>query len=410
MAKKDATVGIYSVYIKVQGEDYFISVGDIENFYFIEDLFSYSIVGKIQFNDRNGIGEFGPITGYEELGLIYGLEDERERVFNIFKINRMIPAASSNTPGASNYLEILFVDEMFYNLTDNVYSVSWKNTKHSEVVKDIANNALNVGEFEEFEESNEKFDYFYMPYWTPKQTIDWIMRRCSGSESGNPGYIFYNNSIGCNFVTLDKLLGQNELMTINDEDDGKYVFKSENIMDPNKIISFQLSGVDNHAKKELKGGYRLGYDFDRKKFIKRSYTYSDSVSQFTLLGRESLFPDISEENTSINNFGENSDQIVDNIYQNEWIKRYSMQQTMNILVQGHEERYAGGMIEIVWPSHDEKEMYNKNMGGKYLIKSITHQFGNGSPPYRQKLILIKNAYEDTDNVELVSTVNKNLGS
>ena len=86
-----------------------------------------------------------------------------------------------------------------------------------------------------------------------------------------------------------------------------------------------------------------------------------------------------------------------------------MQQTLTVLVQGHEERHAGGMIEIIWPSSDEKEKFNKNLGGKYLVKSITHQFSAAAPYYRQKMILIKNAYEDSDSTKLMDASNKNLG-
>lgn len=410
MAEKDTNTGLYSVYITIGDEEFYIAVQDIENFYFIEDIFSYSTVGKIQFNDRHGIMEFGPVTGNEEIGLVYGQEDERERKFDIFKMGKIIPSSASNTPGRDNYLEVIFVDKMFFNLSYNVYSVSWKDKKYSDVIRDISTEALGVESFNQFEETNESFDLFYMPYWTPKQTIDWIMKRSSGVESGNPSYLFYNDFRGTNFVTLEKLLRQRRLMTINNNDNGIYRFKTRNLADLNKILSFQVSGVDNHAKKELKGGYRLGYDFNRKKFIRRSNTYSDSLSQFTMLGRRSLFPDISEENADIDNLGELKASVLDNIYQNEWMKRYSMQQTLSIIVGGHEERVPGGMIEIEWPSSDEKEMFNKNMGGKYLIKSITHQFSSGSPHYRQKLILIKNAYEDSDSTELINTTNKNLGS
>lgn len=417
----DFTTELYTIYLNIDGEQFAILPEDIENFYFIEDIFSYSIVGKLQCYDRYGFIEFAPLTGYSEVGISYGVEEDKVRVFDIFKISKITPSSTSNFQGMHNYLEIIFTDKMFSKLTDNVYSTSWKEKKHSDIVSIISDKALGITDFEIFEESNEKFDIFYMPWWTPKQAIDWIMKRSSGSESGQPSYLFFNNTaaentygIATNYVTLEKLMRDDgvdeELMKASSGDDGVYYMKSENLTVPNKILGYDVNSVDYHSRKEIKGGYRIGYDFKRKKLLTEEYKYSKGVSDSTLLGRFSLFPDISEVNTNISNHGEFNEDIIKNMYFNDWIKRYSMQQTVSILVQGHEARHAGGMIEVIWPSSSEKEKFNKNTSGKYLIKSITHQFSAARPYYRQKLILIKNAYEDSDSMELMDASKKNLGS
>ena len=407
---KERYTEIYAVRIQWQDKNYYIAVEDIEELYFIEDIFSYSMVGKIQFNDRNGIMEFGPVTGNEKIGISYGGErsTEKELKFDIFKMSKMIPSQTSLKSGTDNYIEIVFVDEMFYNLTQSQYSTSWKDTKYSKIIQDISEYALEIDSFEKFEESIEKAQFFYIPFWSPKQTIDWITKRISGIKSSNPGFLFYNNTKGSNFITLESLLKQNELMKISNNE-GIYKTTSENIADINRILGYRLSGIDNHSKKELKGGIGFGYDFNRKKFLSYDHTYNKGINNFTLLGRKSLFPDISNKNTNIVFTGENTQKKIENIYNNEWIKRYAMQQTLTIMVEGHEERYAGGLIEIKWPSKDDEEEFNKNLGGNYLVKSITHQFVNGSPPFRQKMILIKNAYESSDNTELLNSKNKNLG-
>jgi len=399
----------YSVYISTQGDEFYIPVHDIDNLYFIEDIFSYSIVGKIQFNDRFGIMEFGPITGNEEINIVYGTENEIEMTFNIFKMSKIMPSTNSIESGTHNYLEIIFVDKTFYKLSNSYYSVSWKNNRCSDIVADISKNALNINSFQKWEDSVEISDIFYMPYWTPKQAIDWLSERCTGVNSNRAGYLFYKNSVGNNFITLDGLLSNRDILTVNNNDNGIYAFENSNITSINKIISYQVSGIDNHSKKKLKGETNIGYDFERKKIIYGSYSYSEGINNHILLGKKSLFPDIPDDNININYTGESDKNYLNNMGYNEWVKRYCMQQTVNIIVKGHEERYAGGIIEIVWPSSDDKEKFNKNFDGKYLIKSITHQFTNTNPPYRQKLILIKNAYEDSDNTELLLAKNRNMG-
>lgn len=399
--------GKYTVYFVIDDEEKNIRVSDIEQLYFIEDIFSYSIVGKLQFHDRQGLLEFGPITGNEKIGIIYGVSEDTERVFDIYKVNRIIPSWS-DAQGKENFIEVIFVDEMFYDLTNREYSRSWSNQRYSDVVKSISSNMLGVSSFEEFEESREYIDKFYMPYWTPKSAIDWLSKRCSGGTSNQSGYLFYNNSLGTNFITLEKLLNQRKLMNIGWKNSGHYSFKTESEQDYNKILGYEVSGIDNISRMEVKGGHRRGYDFSRKKFLENSYTYKEGIDKYTLLGEKSLFEDISDENVRNRTYGDTDLDIINNIYYDNWIKTYCMQQTLSILVSGYEERYAGGLIEVEWPSAHDKEVYNKNFAGRYLIKSITHQFGANLPMYKQKMILVKNAYEGSDNINLVKAKNKNL--
>jgi hypothetical protein len=104
-------------------------------------------------------------------------------------------------------------------------------------------------------------------------------------------------------------------MTINDNDNGLYKFETKNYTDFNKILGYSLSGIDNHAKKQLKGETGVGYSFTEKKFKRVPYTYNDGVSDFTLLGRRSLFRDISNANADVEFFGE-PEEVIKNIQQN----------------------------------------------------------------------------------------------
>ncbi|MBD3320693.1 MAG: hypothetical protein GF350_06320 [Chitinivibrionales bacterium] len=154
----------------------------------------------------------------------------------------------------------------------------------------------------------------------------------------------------------------------------------------------------------------MGYDSSKKEFIVNTYTYKNVVKEHTVLGNKTLFPDYSNTDTQFINVQESDPTLIDNIYHNHWIKKYDIQQTFGIVVRGHENRYCGGMIEIIWPSKNmETEIYNKNLGGYYIIKSITHSFsGYGTPAYKQKMVLIKNGYEDSDARALLKSTRKNV--
>ena len=394
--------GEVSVSLKLDLDQYYIGAVHIEQLYFIEDILSYSIVGKIMFDDRKGILEFGPLTGNEQIVIDYGREDEVKKTFDIYKISRIIPS-HANAGGKWNFIEILFVDTMFYNLTNRQYSISWKDTKHSTIVEDLSNNMIKIDNKGKWEPTKETAECFYMPYWTAKQGIDWLIKRSTGSQSGQGSYVYYNTLCNendfktyTNFITIEKLLQQSS---------------SEKFSIIGNILEYSISGIDNYSRSLLKGGTRRGYDTKRKKFLQSTYKYKDDqINKFTMLGKYSLFEDISDEEARHDITGDDLISTIDTIYNNDWFKRYCMQQTLNIYVEGDEKRYAGSMIKIEWPSTHEDQILNKNFdNGNYLVKSITHQLIGGGKPYQQNLILIKNAYEDSDKTDLVKAKKKNLG-
>jgi hypothetical protein len=119
------------------------------------------------------------------------------------------------------------------------------------------------------------------------------------------------------------------------------------------------------------------------------------------LGTKSLFAITDDTDIQIYkphfNINEDDEEILKNIYYSDWVKRYCLQQTIQCTLEGHSDRYAGGMIEIKWPSADDDIQVDPNMVGLFLVKSITHQWTPLSKPvYLQKMVLIKNGYHDSD--------------
>jgi hypothetical protein len=396
-----------------------IDTSSILEFYFIESIDTFAITGKIKFVDVNGVVEDGPLTGTEFLNISYGEKEVViDRYFSFYKVNE-ISMGDSGDPAENNVVEIIFTDPNFLLYSKFNYSLSWKDTKISDIVKYIGEKMLKFdvsgSDWEDFEESNEKID-FCMPYWTPQQAINWLIKRASGSESGEAGYLFFNNSkngeeyttSAHNFVTLEKLLQQKNLMVLGEGDDGHYVMQGENMYLYNKILSFSINGIDSQGMVGVSGGTRHGYDTKRKKLLTEEFSYTDGVDKTTILGMVTLFNDISNPSASFINTGEEDEGMIENIFFNEWTKRYNLQQTVSIIVKGHEGRYAGGMIEIQWPSQYKDQKFNKNHEGKYLIKSITHHFSNSVPYYKQKLTLIKNGYNDSYAMRLLKSTKKNI--
>jgi len=395
----DEQEDLFSVILVLEMGTVRIDNKDLIDCYFIEDIYSHSMVGKLVFNDVYGMWESGPFTGHEKVYIVYGEETEKvTREFNIYKVNN-ISQLSNVDPSGKNTIDVTFTDNLFINLTKNRYSRSWTNTKISDIIEHIAKNMLDVTKFDQFESSNETLPYFYMPYWTPLEAINWLSRRGSGAESQTPGYLFYHNNKGYNYVTIEKLLRTRTILNTGVSykgEDETYYFETKNLGYRNKILGWKMSGIDFTGMNSIRGGHTLGYNFKEKSLLDEGNTYVPMINNYTMLGKKTLFTDISNETMSYSMEGDNDTKLLNNIYGNSFIKKYCLQQCLNIAVRGSELRYAGAMIKIYWPSHTTNEIYNSMYDGYYMIKSITHSFKPyKNPAYRQKMVLIKNAFTDS---------------
>jgi len=390
-----------SVILHMEATSATIDNKDLYQLYFIEDIYSSCMAGKIQFADPYGAFELGPITGNERITVIFGVEEDIQREFVIYKVQR-VEQLSSFERGGIQVFEIFFVDGMFYNLNHKSYSRSWTNTSISQIVRDICKYMLDDPTFGLFEESNETLANFYMPGWTPREAIQWLMRRASGTSSGQAGYLFYNNIEGTNFVTIDKLLASKVM------DSTKFTLKQEGeIYALHQILSWAYLGLDTTSVRHVRGGTVMGYDSSTKTFVEDTHSYADSVAQHVLLGGFSIYPDIGDELAIDTLDGDPDKNILKNINQNNFISRYNRQMLTQIMVPGSvTDRYCGGLIEIEWPSTIPGiGRMNEMMKGYYLVKSITHQWSfQQSPAYIQKMILIKNAYTKVDAANIIPLV------
>ncbi len=391
----------------------------IDYVYLIEDIFSFSVTGKIVFWDRVGLMENGSINGNEIFRVTFGNTDGsgkyRQIDMKAYKINK-VTAVTKIEVGNGTKIELVLVDDNFQKFHSNGWNKAWNNTQISKIIKDISLSHLGIGTFPLLEETIEKIEHFDTHLRTPSENISWLMNRASGIKSGQPGYLFYryNNPKTDTFdyalVTLEQLLSQNKFM--NPEGDNHiYGFVQENPLYINKINDFKLLNVDLIALKSLTGGSVLGYDIKRKKLIRRDYDYLSAINRFTILGKKTLFPSgmfVDKPKKHMDGYGD--EKMIDNLWYGNWIKEYCNQQLLEITVQGHESRYCGGLIKILWPSYDEKvQIQNKQMDGKYLVKSITHYLSNKvTSGYKQKIVCIKNGYGNSSNKELVSSKKFNV--
>ena len=398
--KSSFTVAIQFDYLKTIS----IDNSDIMDCYFIEDIYSMINLGKLTLFDRYGIKEYGPLTGDERIIISYGADGLVTKQFAMYRIPS-IESVTEFQQTNKSVISIYFSDEYFTNLLMKKFSKSWgKETKASDIVKDLIGNMLQLQvDSQEIyvEPSHTKFkSEFCMPNWNVADTIRWISNRITGTK-GKYGYLFYASSDKyLSYVTLDGLLKSST------KDPQIYKFSTTDIDYENKVLGWEVMGVDQIGIKELGGGQVLGFNSSTKSFLgltkDEDFKYTDAIKKITSLGGSSLFDgrsinnDFTKFNYACSLSGESDPEIIQNIYYNNFIRRYSLQNMVKIQVIGSDKRYAGMKIDVFWPSQDAKEVYNSMDSGMYLIKSITHQFSPMKTPlYTQVLVLIKNAYYES---------------
>lgn len=398
----------YSVSILIEGvRQVQMESDDILTLYFVEDIMLSSISGKLVFRDKYGILEYGPFTGEEQVIIDYGTEEDRQLIFEIYKIGA-VRQASVSDPAAEKVVEIYFVDVTFLPLTLRKYSRSFGSAaSYSGIVTHILKNMLEIpAKYLKIDNTNNTIDNYIIPYWTPLQAIKFLSARAT--DTNGSGFLFYTSteeSWRINFRNINTLFSSD-----NPPDKTPYIFEDKDASKANKILEWWINSLDKFSTKFLRGGQYLGYDWSTKTLINKEYKYDDGVDDSIILGRKSLYPDISDSETAITALGDNSEAMLKNRANYEWVTRYSMQQVVNLIVSGDENRYAGQQIEIQWPGYEKrKDIYNKMLKGNFLIKSVTHMFtGDVTMPYRQRLVCLKNGYYDVDTRLLHPATNANV--
>ena len=379
--------------------------------YFIEDIFKYNLSGKLTFYDTEGIYENAPFTGNEMLVLVYGSDEIREITFHVWKVVNITQVSNVHST-TKNIIELFFVDSAFYNTMMPNFSRSFpKNTLHSDIVKHLLKNMVGFPDKDiNIERSTSKIlKDWVIPAWNVADSIAWLAARASGEKSGTSGYLCYNStqeSWKANFVTLNYLFSENNVIDADD-----FIFEGDNTTTPNKILEWWVTGTDKSTMGTVFGAFWHGIDTSKKELISEQLTFSDGISKTVLLGKKSYFPDLLSYGGVNFISGDSSNVDLKNNLYNEWVKRYSLQNAVNILIEGNEKRYAGHQIRIMWPSINKTtQIYNKQKEGKYLIKSITHSFtgGSGNINYMQRMVLLKNAFEDSNSSSLVKATKMNI--
>jgi len=282
-------------------------------------------------------------------------------------------------------------------------------------VEDILKNYLKTEKIGKIDKTQNKYG-FIGNLRKPFTILVWLASKGVPAEiSGDAtaGFVFYQTREGFQFRSIDSLISQkpdkiptytytqvNETGTTRDNDFAILNYKTEK--NQNLIEKLRLGSY---------ASYRMFYNpltFEFTDPQKGTFTTDDYVSGVKNLGQKLELPKISNSSnidlghvptrylTQVLDIGTMEKDVSTDLnsdpfkYQSQAIMRYNMlfTQTMSIVVGSNTNLKAGDIIKCNFPkiSRGDKEEYDKEQSGLYMIKELCHHFDSDASYTSMKLI------------------------
>jgi len=403
-----ANIGTIAVSLVITNE-YSIQIenNDIIEVSIFEDIYNFCMYGYVTFIDKIGHTEIlENLNGQYPLKIEWMEENSTKmsRIFNVYETDPVV-SDSQLDPGMK-VIKWTFADEILSHLRRKALCLNWGSTgtDGSTIIEQMASNIPDLSDrtkFKQFEETDTTFTNIDMNLKDIASNIKWIKKRCR-STSGNLGYLFYKNSQGVNFVTIQKLIESTEREKDDNGNSVRYVFSSQDDS-TNKILEWQILPPGNIESFSNLAGSTYVSVGPNKQIIMNQRNYSQLISKakMNISKITSAVPfsyDIKNNNPRMFIGMEGDKEKIDNATMYTFLLRLYAMNTIHLVVRGDSARYAGMLIDIDWKSSDPKMLTDKTMEGTWLVKAITHQFipKGVTPPYRQLLVCMRPGYNQKD--------------
>ena len=413
-----------------------------------EDVYKTAVTGTIAVSDTNNIIMEAPIIGQEFIGFKIstpGLDkfalDYSEHVFAITKV---IARASSN-PGAQAYSFYFCSPE---GLRDTRVRVSKSYTNSLDaIVEDILTAPQYINSKKTFFiEPTKGIRRITVPYIHPFKFINHLKQDAISAKHDSPHYMFYENTLGYHFRSLDSLFAQKAIATFHTGDKGSIedVGKDpRNIEEEYKrVMQFQVSGNSDMLQNVVTGmlasniithdifrkeyrvddfeyfndffdNYRINYDETKKDNPIYNEApideFDNDVSMFTD-ARRYVHPTSTTENNIDAQHYEKFPAIAGVIQRNTFtannIPKTIMSRqsklaeltkgvSVTIEVHGTTTLHVGAIVNFSAPvvgAQHSGEKFDKYLSGRYMIKTLKHTFDFSERRHLCAMTLVKDSF------------------
>ena len=383
-----------------------------------EDIFSNCLNGSIMVYDTQDVRSLFPLTGLERLSFSfntpglpgYDMTEENGQPFHIYKVDT-IRKDTSNDIG--QFYKLYFCSPEMYN--NHISSISRAYAGPVENgVKDIFRNKRYLNSkkpiFIENTATNAKY---VIPSMKPFNAINFLSTQCVSGKYNNAGYLFFENSTGFHFRSLESMLAmggavarptrwnfQTQIQMVADT-------KKDEVKDIQRrmqsVIRYEF-GKQVDALENIKNGMYANrlvvHDAFNKTIRTHDFNYKDNFEKgfhTETIGDEadknkSILPDMQLNDTgkSLAEYAESKKMVVtetskvhndyDFVASKDTIPKIMSQKTgyrnmnMTLLVHGNTMLNAGDMVNFSVPvmQPGEDSLPNPYTSGRYLIMAIKH--------------------------------------
>jgi len=176
---------------------------------YYEDIFKGITSGKILINDSISLIDRLGMSGFDYIKLKFkkSIRSEKEytteKYFRIYRVSERI----LNNSATETYALHFCSEELLLSEQTKV-SKSYSGKKISEMVYDILSEKLKIDrKFIRMQETDGLYD-FVIPYKKPFEAINWLSNYAKPIGKKGADFLFYENSEGFNFYSLQNLFSQ----------------------------------------------------------------------------------------------------------------------------------------------------------------------------------------------------------
>jgi len=394
-----------------------------------ESITSSTIEAKLIFND--GSGFIGAMTGSELFRIqIKGTILDRSYNLRAYDIE-----ARTRMAAADSFIVNCASDEFFKNEINNVFGnseVIFKSTESSSIVEQLLRTDGRFIKTKKsvFVEESVNKQQFVSPNWRPFDCIYWIAQRSvrkarKGGTLQN-GFIFYENSLGFNFKSIDKIIDN-----VNKQSESKTNFTTGETKLYTYVYATKQSGTAESDQFKIESvvfpeerdflsglrhgswsGFSIGFDPVTVTQSKMGLSTDMSVDAYRY-GISEMWPKMSHlgEKRSVNplsimdksiqeivnyprrvRYTSLSNQIFDPKFQEnpqknyeelvelqayQWMRIESLKNIkLMITIPGNLDLYAGSGIKVILPATYKRNTstdIDRKYSGRYVIGGLTHK-------------------------------------
>lgn len=310
--------------------------------------------------------------------------------------------------------------EAFTNETSRVGKKYPVTSTIDESVNDILKNYLKTSQIGTIDKTQNKYA-FIGNLRKPFTVLVWLASKGvpdTSKKDATAGFVFYQTQEGFQFRSLDKLISQDPIAeyTFTEVNQSSVEYEGTSDLPSNdfKILSYNTEQNQNLIEKLRMGtysSYRMFYNpltFEFTSPQKGLFKLEDYAGKAKNLGQSVTLPKISSDSdvdlgktptrflTGILDIGTMEKDVSTEAnaepekYQSQAIMRYNLlfTQTLNMMIPLNTNLKAGDVISCKFPTitRSNKEEYDKDQSGLYMIKELCHHFDSTASYTSMKLI------------------------